>query len=118
MRTLAEIVTLTKENERLEYDELRYAVCALSSLLAFARNDMMRLSEAERKGKPHVFCTPTRMFDEQFDRTKQAFSISPKQWLGWAYDPENPDYVTRQKAAQKLFEKHAHQAENKERTTS
>lgn len=46
MRTLNEIVTAVRDGERPDYEELRYAICALDALGVFNRNALMRLAEA------------------------------------------------------------------------
>lgn len=103
MKTLGEIISLTKKNGKPEYEELRYAVCALSALLNFSHSDIFRL--VENKDKKVTLFTPENTYEEQFNRNKKAFNTPPKEWLGPNYDPENPEYIKRQEQTSKFIDK-------------
>lgn len=105
MRTLGEIIEAVKNGEKPEYDELRYALCALDSLHTFDSTALRNLAEAELENKKQILVyRPTWQYEESFNRNKRALSKTPKEWLGWNNDPDNPDYIKRRKAGIKIME--------------
>jgi hypothetical protein len=106
MRTLFEIVEATKAGERPDYEELRYAVCALDALTTFDGMTIMRLAEAEEKGQKAILTRSAKFQNEErFRRLKVALSKSPKEWVGWNNDPDNPEYQERRRIALRVFER-------------
>lgn len=100
MRTLGEIINAARNGERPEYDELRYAVCALDGLSTFDRVAFGRLAEAEQENKrPMLTNSAVWQNEENFRRWKNALGMSPREYLGPRYDPDNPESVKRRKAA-------------------
>jgi hypothetical protein len=106
VRTLDQIVESVMKGERPEYEELRYALLAYQSLSTFDRMALMKLAEAEREGK-RPFLTRSAVFqaEEHFNRMKFALAKSPKEWVGWNNDPDNPEYQKRRAIALKLVDK-------------
>lgn len=104
MRTLSDIVEAVKANERPDYEELRYALLAYQALATFDGMALMRLAEAERrKAVPRLTRSAVWQHEEQFRRFKLALAKSPKEWVGWNNDPENPEYQQRRAAAMRIF---------------
>lgn len=69
MRTLSEILEATKDGEKPEYDEIRYALLALESLSVMDNLALSRIAADEQEGKkPHAFIR----YEESFNRTKRA----------------------------------------------
>jgi len=101
MKDLGDIIEACRTNEDATEEELRYAVLAQSALMTFDRGDLQKL--VEKEGKPSLFFTPTKMFEERHSRMHRALNKSPKEWLGWDYDFKNPDYVERMKRIAKIF---------------
>jgi len=98
MRTLGEIVDAVRDGERPDYEELRYAVCALEALLTFDRIAFGRLAEAEmEQRKPLLTRSAKWQFGEWLSRVQRARAKSPKEWVGWNNDPENPDFLARRR---------------------
>jgi hypothetical protein len=91
VRTLGEIIELTRNGERPDYDELRYAICALDALSTFDSHGLQRASNIE--------------WGESFNRWKQALGKSPKDWIGWNNDPENPEFLARRRLVIKFTKK-------------
>lgn len=97
MRTLGEIIELTRDGGRPEYDELRYALCALDALGTFDRQAFLRLANKKTNGEWE--------WNESFRRTREAFGKSPKDWVGWNNDPDNPEFLQRRAAAKRLADR-------------
>lgn len=105
MRTLLEIIDATRDGGRPEYDELRYAVCALDALTTFDEMALRKLVEAENEGKNPVLVWSAKFqYEERFNRMKRALNADPKTWVGWDNDPDNPEFVKRRQSAIRLFE--------------
>lgn len=111
MRTLEEIVDLARSGDKPEYDELRYAVCAMQSLLIFDSRSLMRLAERADEGKSIATLAKVE-FEEWFRRMKGANTKSPKDWLGPNNDPDNPAFQERRKQSTAIYEAFAGKAEN------
>lgn len=105
MRPLGEIVEAARSGERPDYEELRYAVCALEALAVFAQNALLKLAEAERGARPCVLTGSAEwQVSEHFRRVSSAYARSPKEYLGWENDPDNPQYVSRRKSSKAIFD--------------
>ena len=106
MRTLGEITEAAKSGERPEYDELRYAVCAMDALMVFDRNAIWKLAEAEKDGKkPMLVWSALWQRDENFGRVKRALAKPPKEYLGDSFDPDKLENQERRKASIALMDK-------------
>lgn len=104
MKKLIDIIEALKANEKPDYEELRYAVLVLAALNTFDFMAISKLAEAEReKKKPFLGYSAEWQFKESFNRNKRAFDKSPKEWIGWDNDPENPEYQKRRKISKKNF---------------
>lgn len=106
MKTLDEIIDAVRDGERPDYDDLRYAICALSALEVFDNTALMRLCEAERDGKkPFLVTSAQWQFEEHFNRRKRAGCKPPKEYVGWNNDPDNPEFLKRRELAKKVCSK-------------
>ena len=99
MRDLADIIEACKLNEKPSVDELRYAVIALTSLDNMAMGVLM---DFYRDGAKPL--TKTRVKDI-YEAHNTALNKSPKEWLGWNNDPENPEYQRFHAMGVKLVER-------------
>jgi hypothetical protein len=106
MKTLSQIIDLVKSGERPDYDELRYAVVALNALSNFDGMALMRLREAEEKAQ-RPFLTRSAVFqhNEHWTRWRAALAKSPKEYVGWNHDPDNPAAVRFYKQANTLIDR-------------
>ena len=102
MRNLSEIIEECKTNGRPEYDELRYSVIALVSMLNM---DHKNLHEELMREKPLSDFLKKMKSDNSHNMYRNALNKSPKDWLGWNNDPENPDYQKFHAMGTKLIEK-------------
>jgi len=98
MRNLSEIIEDCKLNKKPSVDELRYSVIALTGLLNLAVNNLLKF-----------YTDDTHPLDKMLiENTHQAYQTalnkSPKEWLGWSNDPENPEYQRFHHTAIKLFD--------------
>jgi hypothetical protein len=104
MKSLSDVIQQTMDGGKPEYEELRYALLAMSSLSVFNRQAFMRLADAEKSGKkPFMTTSANWQFEEHYRREQAALSKPPKEWLGWNNDPENPEFLKRRKISQKIM---------------
>lgn len=101
MRTLSQIIDAAKGAQPATEEELRYALCAMDSLATFDGMDLMHLGSREKEGKP---LGAWMYYEESFNRRKRALAKSPKDWLGFGYDPLNPEYQQRRGTANRIFD--------------
>lgn len=105
-KTLGEIIEAVRDGERPEYDDLRYAICAMSALSIFDRQAFMKLAEAERETKkPFMVTSAQWQWEEHFNRTKRAMGKPPKDYVGWNNDPENPEFLKRRGLAKRVMDR-------------
>lgn len=104
--TLGQIIEAVRSGQRPSYEDLRYAICAIVALCVFDSQALQRLAEAEKDGK-HAFMAASAewQWNEHFERRKRALNKVPKEYVGWANDPENPEFLERRGQAVRLFEK-------------
>ena len=103
MRDLAGIIEACKLNEKPSVDELRYAVIALASLTNMAVSALTKIYENE------ILSDSPLSNKIRVENVRRAYGIalnkSPKEWLGWENDPENPEYQRFHAMGVKLLEK-------------
>jgi hypothetical protein len=102
MRTLYEIIEDCKTDKRPEYDELRYALLVMTGILNLVNHELCDLyisgkmpTELIRKFKISSVCS---MYGK-------ALGKSPKEYLGWHNDPENPEYQKFHELGNRIVEK-------------
>ena len=103
MRDLSEIIEECKLNGNPDYDELMYSLLVMTGILNLVNSELIKLyvegsipCESIRKMKlDSGSCT---MY-------KKALNKSPKEYLGWSNDPENPEYQRFHAIGNKLVEK-------------
>ena len=103
MMTLNEIIESVRDGGRPDYEDLRYAICAMAALQVFDSRALMKLAQAEREGKkPFMINSAEWQWEEYFNRHKRAGQKPPKEYVGWSNDPDNPDYLERRKVAMRI----------------
>lgn len=108
MKTLGEIIEAVRDGERPDYEDLRYAICAMSALAVFDRQAFIKLAEAEETGKkPFLTTIAAWQWKESFGRWLRAMTKPPKEYVGWNNDPDNPEFLARLKTAQRFMAKFA-----------
>lgn len=106
MKKLGDIIDEAMDGEKPDYDDLRYAVCAMSSLMTFYRMSLSNLVKAERENKKKILSySAVFQYEEMFNTIKKAFSKSPKEWLGADNDPDSLQVQERRKSHLKIVEK-------------
>lgn len=100
MRTLMEIIESAKGGNKPTYDECYYAMLALSALHSFDSHDLFRFIDERHDNGINKF-----IVEEAFQRSKRAYAVSPKHFVGWENDPENPDYQRFRQLAMKIADK-------------
>ena len=86
MRNLIEIIEDCKLNKKSSIDELRYSVIALTSLMNMATSTLRKLYKEDMNALEKMRLENIR------NAYSTALNKSPKEWLGWNNDPENPEY--------------------------
>ena len=99
MRNLSKIIEDCKLNKSVDSEELKYATIALTSLMNFSMSTIMRIYDKSQN-----------QFDKMraenvHDAYSKALNKSPKDWLGWDNDPENPAYQKFHALGNRLVEK-------------
>lgn len=102
MRTLSEIIEDVKSGKKPEYEELRYALLVYSFMFFMdhseLRNELLREKETPKIMREIKARNSGDMF-------RNALNKSPKEFVGWNNDPENPEYLKRYKLSEKLLDK-------------
>lgn len=98
MKDLATIITECKDGLRPDYDELRYAVLALHSLVYFANQDV-KMACMRRTSMDGIQISNT-------NRYHAALNKSPKEFLGKEYDPDDPEYQKRRDIMRNILHMH------------
>lgn len=99
MRTLDEIIESAKSNKETTHEECLYAMLVLERLLEFDSRTVRNL-DLEKLKIPGWM---DFIKNESFSRQKRTLNKSPKEWLGWNYDPRNPEYQKARQTNVKLF---------------
>lgn len=102
MRNLGQIVEDVKDGKKPDYEELRYALLAYVSMFNIEHR---QLREELLRDKPQPQFLRDMKLKNSFDMYKGALNKSPKEWLGWANDPDNPEYQRMRQAGNKLIDK-------------
>lgn len=97
MKNLVDIIDDTKDNKKPDYEELRYAVLALTALLNL---DHIDLKTIEKDTSDLILNLKKKNSQERFH---VALNMSPKEWIGWGDDPENPEYQKFRKVGKRIF---------------
>jgi hypothetical protein len=106
MKTLGEIIDMAMNGEKPDYDDMRYAICAMSALMSFDRMALSSLSKGEKeKKRPILTYSASFQYEERFNRLKTAYSRTPKEWLGPNNDPDSEEVQRRKKMHTKLVDK-------------
>lgn len=106
MKKLRDIINECMDGYEPEYDDLRYAVCAMQALMTFDRMALMNLVKAEKENKkPILSYSAEFQWKERFDRIKTAYGKSPKEWLGENNDPNNLAVQERRNISKKIVQK-------------
>lgn len=100
--TLFQIISAVRDGERPDYDDLRYAICAMEALSTFDGMAFRRLAKAERGERPGV--SADREWQEHFRRHKQAGEKPPKEYVGWNNDPDNPEFLKRRGISKRVMD--------------
>jgi len=106
MESLGSIIEAAKSGEKPNYDELRYAVCAMSSLMVFDLMALRALADAEKQNKKRILSySAVFQYEERMKRVYQALNKSPLEWLGVENCPDSPEAQERRKGIKKLVSK-------------
>ncbi|EIM1710225.1 hypothetical protein JFQ88_004122 [Aeromonas dhakensis] len=105
-KTLGEIIEAARSGERPDYDDLRYAICAMDHLMVFDRVALDRMAEAEREGKkPFMTRSAVWQQKERFERVARALDKTPLEFLGDNWNPDNPEVQEQRQRTIKLVGK-------------
>lgn len=101
--TLSEIIDSIRDGKRPDYEDLRYAICAMDALLTFADMSLKTLWDVELGNKNGRFFTAEKEYENQFYRLKRALAKPPKEYVGWNNDPDNPEFLKRRNISKQIF---------------
>jgi len=99
MRTLNEIIEAVKSNKETTHEECSYALLVMEILWSFDSRSIRRMDENTFKSGMLDFIKK-----ESFRRAKTALDKDPQQYLGWNYDPKNPQYQEEREMGIKMME--------------
>lgn len=99
MRNTSEIIEDCKLNNPVDNDELRYSAIALTSLINMALSTLNIFYKDDMK----IF--DKMRIENVHNSYKSVLDKSPKDWLGWDNDPENPAYQKFHAMGSRLIEK-------------
>lgn len=102
MRNLYDIIEDCKTNGRPDYEELRYALLVYNFLFNMDHKNLR--DELLKEERPAKFIRELKA-QNSFDMAKKALNKSPKEYLGWNNDPENPEYQRFHAIGCKLVDK-------------
>ena len=102
MRILADIVEDVKCNKKPDYEELRYAVLVYSFMLNMDHRNLIECLTSEKEMAPFI---KKLKVDNSQKMYHDALNKSPKEYLGWNNDPENPEYQKFHEMGSKLVDK-------------
>lgn len=102
MRNLYDIIEDCKTNGRPDYEELRYALLVYNFLFNMDHKNLR--DELLKEERPAKFIRELKA-QNSFDMAKKALNMSPKEYLGWNNDPENPEYQRFHAIGCKLVDK-------------
>ena len=103
MRNLSEIIEQCKMNGNPDYDELKYSVLVMTGILNMANRELTKLYV---EGKmPNEFMRKMKLDSGVCTMYRTALNKSPKDYLGWNNDPENPEYQRFHAIGTKLVNK-------------
>lgn len=90
MRNLSDVIEDCKTNGRPDYEELRYSVLVMTGVLNMVNSELIKLYV---EGKmPNKFIRKMKLDGGVCTMYRNALNKSPKDYLGWNNDPENPEY--------------------------
>ena len=116
--TLHQIICDVRDGKRPDYEDLRYAICALEALTTFDEMAFEKLAEAEQELKrPFLTTSAVWQYEESLDRHRRARAVHPKTYVGWNNDPDNPEFLKRRQAAIELVERLAAKGQSHASTT-
>lgn len=102
MRTLYEIIKDVKDNKSPDYEELRYALLVYESMFNMNTITLRSILSSDREIPKPI---KDLMWENSYKMAHTALNQSPKEYLGWNNDPENPDYQKFRQAGNELIEK-------------
>lgn len=106
MRSTVQIICAVKDNKPVEFEELRLALLALSSIEHFYSHELSGLVEAIDEGKPIGLLRLKSQFAKDLhERMFKAIKTDPRAWLGEHNIPGNPEHDERLAGAKRLFTK-------------
>lgn len=103
MRNLSQIIEDCKINGRPDYDELRYSVLVMTGILNLVNSELTKLYVEDNM--PNEFIRKIKLDSGICSMYGKALNKSPKEYLGWNHDPENPEYQRFHAIGSKLVDK-------------
>lgn len=102
MRTLYEIISDVKDGKKSDYEEIRYALLVYEFMFNMDHQNLREELLGEKETPKFI---KEMKVNNSFKMFKDALNKSPKEYIGWNNDPDNPDYQRFRKAGEKLLDK-------------
>lgn len=105
-KILSQIIDEVQDGGRPEYDDLRYAVVALSALHGFNMMALVKLASKEKEGKyrKDLFGLDWES-RESFRRFQAALKMPPKVYVGESHDPDSEECQRWRKISKGILNK-------------
>ncbi|MEY8416668.1 hypothetical protein AAK964_10235 [Tissierella praeacuta] len=101
MRNLIDIIEDVKDNKRPDYEEVRYALLVYDFMFNMDHRVLREILLSDKETSKFI---KELKAQNSFDMAKNALNKSPKEYLGWNNDPENPEYQKFRRMGNKLLD--------------
>ena len=101
MRKLIDIIEDVKDNKKPDYEELRYALLVYDFMFNMDHRALRENLLSDREIPKFI---KELKAQNSHDMAKNALNKSPKEYLGWNNDPENPEYQKFRRMGNKLLD--------------
>lgn len=109
-KTLGDILDEVQDGGKPEYDDLRYALLAMSALRHFDSDAIFNMARKEKEGKYHADLFGLQYQVEQsFRRIHDALNVPPKHYVGPSHDPDTEECQKFRRFGKALLKKVAAQ---------
>lgn len=106
LSTLGQIIEDVHDGGRPDYDDLRYALVAMTALRGFDNRALLALARAKRENqKPIITRDPEYQARESHERYRRALEKPPKEYVGPEHDPDTEECQRMRRLAKNVMRK-------------
>lgn len=99
MKTLSEIIEATKDGQKPEYDELRYALLVMDFLFI----DISQFVMMDLYGKDKLQGWDKKKYEMKYEHKRKALNSDPKKFIG-SFDPDLPGRQEERETHKRIFD--------------